>query len=94
MAKSKHTLDGYGDIEVDEKTKRQLEKTKNEKSSVKFDPASAKVRISIIMEGDLLGELRQLRHGAGGLRLDGALNAALNLLAQILDLLLGKVHGW
>lgn len=54
----KYRVKGYGDIEVDEKTKKQLDSTKDQDADVHFDPGAAKIRISILMEGDLLNELK------------------------------------
>lgn len=59
MDKNKYQLPDYGEVEVDENTRKHLEKTKNETSDVKFDPETAKVRISILMEGDLLIALKE-----------------------------------
>ena len=58
MGRNKYTVEGYGDIEVDEKTKDQLDATKEDCADVRFEPDSSKVRISIMMEGDLLKELK------------------------------------
>ncbi len=55
---TKYRVKGYGDIEVDQKTKKQLESTKDQDADVHFETDSAKIRISILMEGDLLAELK------------------------------------
>ena len=57
--KKKYFLEGYGEIHSDDATIKQLEKTKTKKATVKFDAAKTKVRISILMEGDLLSNLKQ-----------------------------------